>query len=55
MKEGHTPDLELLFSNSRHTKHGKANVCNIGQGAAINSKYKRLKLGGGQACDRLND
>jgi hypothetical protein len=28
---------------------------NIGQGEARHIKYKRLKLGGGQAYDRSND
>jgi hypothetical protein len=31
------------------------NVRNIGQGEAWHRKYKRLKLGGGQAYDRSND
>jgi hypothetical protein len=33
-------------------KHDNENVRNIGQGEAQRSKYKRLKLGGGQAYDR---
>jgi hypothetical protein len=32
--------------------HENPNVRNIGQGEAQYRKYKRLKLGGGQACDR---
>jgi hypothetical protein len=32
--------------------HNNENVCNIGQGEANHRKYKRLKLGGGQAYDR---
>jgi hypothetical protein len=32
--------------------HENANVCNIGQGEARHRKYKRLKLGGGQAYYR---
>jgi hypothetical protein len=32
--------------------HENANVRNIGQGEARHRKYKRLKLGGGQAYDR---
>jgi hypothetical protein len=32
--------------------HDKENVRNIGQGEARRRKYKRLKLGGGQAYDR---
>jgi hypothetical protein len=35
--------------------HENANVCNIGQGEARHRKYKRLKLGGGQAYDRSSD
>jgi hypothetical protein len=35
--------------------HENANVRNIGQGEARHRKYKRLKLGGGQAYDRSND
>jgi hypothetical protein len=31
------------------------NVRSIGQGEAKHRKYKRLKLGGGQACDRSSD
>jgi hypothetical protein len=29
--------------------HENVNICNIGQGEAQHRKYKRLKLGGGQA------
>jgi hypothetical protein len=35
--------------------HENVNVRNIGQGEARHGKYKRLKLGGGQAYDRSND
>jgi hypothetical protein len=35
--------------------HKNANVRNIGQGKARHRKYKRLKLGGGQAYDRSSD
>jgi hypothetical protein len=35
--------------------HEKANVRNIGQGEARHGKYKRLELGGGQACGRSSD
>jgi hypothetical protein len=35
--------------------HENSNVRNIGQGEARHSKYKRLKLGGGQAYDRSSD
>jgi hypothetical protein len=35
--------------------HENANVRNIGQGEARHRKYKRIKLGGGQAYDRSSD
>jgi hypothetical protein len=35
--------------------HKNANARNIGQGEARHRKYKRLKLGGGQAYDRSSD
>jgi hypothetical protein len=35
--------------------HDNENVRNIGQCEARHRKYKRLKLGGGQAYDRLSD
>jgi hypothetical protein len=35
--------------------HENVNVRNIGQGEARHRKYKRLKLGGGQAYNRSND
>jgi hypothetical protein len=35
--------------------HDNVNVRNIGQGEARHRKYKRLKLGGGQAYDRSSD
>jgi hypothetical protein len=35
--------------------HENANVRNIGQGEPRHRKYKRLKLGGGQAYDRSSD
>jgi hypothetical protein len=35
--------------------HDNENVRNIGQGKARHRKYKRLKLGGGQAYDRSSD
>ncbi|PNF41415.1 hypothetical protein B7P43_G14387 [Cryptotermes secundus] len=35
--------------------HDNENVRNIGQGEARHRKYKRLKLGGGQAYDRSSD
>jgi hypothetical protein len=39
--------LPEVFQN-----HSNENVRNIGQGEANHRKYKRLKLGGGQAHDR---
>jgi hypothetical protein len=35
--------------------HVNPNVRSIGQGEAMHRKYKRLELGGGQACDRSAD
>jgi hypothetical protein len=35
--------------------HVNPNVCGVGQGEAMHRKYKRLKLGGGQACYRSAD
>jgi hypothetical protein len=35
--------------------HEHIHVRNIGQGEARHRKYKTLKLGGGQAYDRLSD
>jgi hypothetical protein len=35
--------------------HENAHVRGIGQGEARRRKYKRLKLGGGQACDRSSE
>jgi hypothetical protein len=35
--------------------HVNPNVRNIGQGEAQHRKYKRLKLGGGQAYDRSSN
>jgi hypothetical protein len=35
--------------------HDNENVRNIGQAEARHRKYKRLKLGGGQAYDRSSD
>jgi hypothetical protein len=34
--------------------HDNVNIRNIGQGEAQHRKYKRLKLGGGQAYDQSN-
>jgi hypothetical protein len=35
--------------------HDNEHVRSIGQGEARDRKYKRLKLGGGQAYDRSSD
>jgi hypothetical protein len=35
--------------------HDNENVQNIGQGEARHRKHKGLKLGGGEAYDRLSD
>jgi hypothetical protein len=35
--------------------HDNENIRTIGQGEARHRKYKRLKLGGGQAYDRSSD
>jgi hypothetical protein len=35
--------------------HENDHVCGIGQGEARHRKYKRLKLGSGQAYDRSSD
>jgi hypothetical protein len=35
--------------------HENENIRNIGQGEARHRNHKRLKLGGGQACDRSSD
>jgi hypothetical protein len=35
--------------------HENIHVCNIGQDEAQHRKYKRLKLGSGQAYDRSSD
>jgi hypothetical protein len=40
---------------SRALQSEDENVRNIGQGEARHRKYKRLKLGGGQAYDRSSD
>jgi hypothetical protein len=42
-------EAEVVLNNE------KANVRNIGQGEARHRKYKKLKLGGGQADDRSSD
>jgi hypothetical protein len=48
---------DYITKLSRHQaeviqNHENGNVRNIGQGEARHRKYKRLKLGSGQACDR---
>jgi hypothetical protein len=35
--------------------HENGNVCNMGQSESRHRKYKRLKLGGGQAYERSSD
>jgi hypothetical protein len=35
--------------------HENEHICGIGQGEARHRKYKRLKLGGGQAYDHSSD
>jgi len=30
-----------------------ASICNIGRSRATHTKYKKVKLGGGQACDQV--
>jgi hypothetical protein len=35
--------------------HENEYACSVGQGEARRGKYKRLKLGGGQAYDRSSD
>jgi hypothetical protein len=42
-------------SEGDEADHEKENVRNIGQSEARHRKYKRLKLGGGQAYDRSSD
>jgi hypothetical protein len=47
-------DLHLTFRWQQAEviqNHDNDNVCSIGQGEAPHRKYKRLKLGGGQAYD----
>jgi hypothetical protein len=45
--------LEAVFSMRSVSRN--SNVRAIGQGEAIHRKYKRLKLGGGQAYHRSSD
>jgi hypothetical protein len=49
-----TKDYFILLSEVIQN-HENVNVRNIGQGEAWHRKYKRLKLGGGQAYDCSND
>jgi hypothetical protein len=50
----HLMKLQRL-QNKIHQHHENIHVRNIGQGEARHRKYKRLKLGGGQAYDRSSD
>jgi hypothetical protein len=62
-----TPVRDLHMASKAHTtklcrqqaeviqNHDSENVRSIGQGKARHRKYKRLKLGGGQAYDRSSD
>jgi hypothetical protein len=63
-KDAKTPHCHLGRWSSLYDKitqatgiqnHENENVRNIGQGEARHRKYKRLKLGGGQAYDRSSD
>jgi hypothetical protein len=45
--------LQNYAGNKLTQNHESANVSNIGQGETRRRKRKRLKLGGGQAYDRL--
>jgi hypothetical protein len=45
----HAKKYKVIQNNEN--KHGRG----IGQGEARHRKYKKLKLGGGQACDRSSD
>jgi hypothetical protein len=49
----HTNPARFAFINPARLQN--VNVRNIGQGEPRHRKYKRLKLGGGQAYDRSND
>jgi hypothetical protein len=51
-------DSYILFRRNQAEviqNHENVNFRNIGQGEGRHRKYKRLKLGGGQAYDRSND
>ena len=45
---------ELCRRQAKVIQNHNENIRNIGQGEAQHRKYKRLKLGGGQAYDRFN-
>jgi hypothetical protein len=49
--------IKIMQATKRsHTKnHDNKNIRNIGQGEAGHTKYKRLKLGGGQAYVRSSN
>jgi hypothetical protein len=49
------PCRDIISKGQMMTNHDNENVRNIGQGEARHSKYKRLKLGGGQAHDHSSD
>jgi hypothetical protein len=46
---------QLCRQQAEIQNHENANVRNIEQGEAMRRKYKRLKLGGGQAYNRSGD
>jgi hypothetical protein len=46
---------ELCRQEAVIQNHENEHVCGIGQGEARHRKYKRLKLGGGQAYGRSYD
>jgi hypothetical protein len=47
--------MRLQATSRSHKNHENEPVHVIGQGEARHRKYKRLKLGGGQAYDCSND
>jgi hypothetical protein len=46
---------EFVWEAEVILNQGNENIRNIGHGEVSHRKYKRLKLGGGQAYDRLSD
>jgi hypothetical protein len=48
-------DKALMWVLRSHINHENEHVLSIEQGEARRSKYKRLKLGGGQTYDRSSD